>query len=100
VAVKKNCKTDSPYVRDVRVIVRTYTIPVLVVFWIAVELAHWWEWKRTANGGRTGLCSDRKRTAGCGKMGSTRGVARVWEDGWDTRAASVARTFDEKDETR
>ena len=27
-----------------------YAIPVLVIFWIAATLAHWWEWKRTANG--------------------------------------------------
>jgi hypothetical protein len=35
--------------------------------------------------------------AGSGKTGSTRGGDRVWDDGWVTRAASVARTFDEKD---
>lgn len=26
-----------------------YAIPVLAIFWIAATLAHWWEWKRTAN---------------------------------------------------
>ena len=38
-AVEKNCTTDSPYVREARVIVGIYAIPVLVISWIAATLA-------------------------------------------------------------